>query len=226
MVIDTSSELMTATQWEKAHAIARDLVETETDVNELEKAMAYLRSAIKQDQSKAGTQFFKFLRTLVGNGNKVGHSGRTIDYYDSLEKACIKHLQSGETSAQSILQILGWAARLMRYYKVTPVGEESENSQEEPTAISERRAAIEKLKTTQLTEPGQIMDAEVIKKNPKGSKVTYLMVGIAFTEKETKTFDVIPETGMVKVKIVSLKADGSINHIKYAEPCHLFSDKD
>jgi hypothetical protein len=219
MVIDTSSELMTATQWEKAHAIARDLVETGTDVNELRKAIAFLNNAMSRNPSEAGNQFFKFLKTLVSNGRDISHSNRTPDYYRNLDRACNTYLRSEEPHAQNILRTLSWAARLMLYYKVTPIGEGVEISiqQEENLAISERRAAIEKLKTTQLIEPGQIMDAEVIKKNPKGSKVTYLMVGIAFTEKETKTFDVIPETGMVKVKIVSLKADGSINHVKYVE---------
>ena len=217
---DAVPELLTNTQWQAAHAIARDLVLAEADVNELGKAIAYLRSAINRDAATAGTQFFKFLAALVRSGNQIGHSGRTIGYYRAVDKACKAHLSSEASDAQSLLQILGWAARLMRYYKVTPIGEivEIEFQEPEVTAVTERQAAIEALKTTQAFEEGQIIEAQVEKKQSKGSKVTYLIGGIPFTEKEPKTFDQIPESGTVKVQIKSLKEDSSINHIKFVEP--------
>jgi hypothetical protein len=216
---DVASERLTNAQWQAAHAIARDLVIAEVDVNELGKAIAYLRSAINRDAATAGTQFFKFLATLVRSGNQIGHSGRTIGYYHAVDKACNTHLNSAASDAQSLLQILGWATRLMRYYKATPIGEmvEIEFKEQEITAVTERQAAIEELKSTQMFGEGQFIEAQVEKKQPKGSKVTYILGGVPFTEKEPKTFDQIPESGTVKVQIKSLKEDGSINHIKFAE---------
>lgn len=219
MTTDTTSEQLTPAQWQVAHAIARDLVASETDVNELGKAIAYLRSAINRDASSAGTQFFKFLKTLVGNGNQIGYGGRTINYYRNIDKACNAHLKGEEAYAQGMLQILGWTARLIRYYKVTPIGEilEIETEQQEIIAVTERQAAVEKLKATQVFEEGQIIEAQIDKKHSKGNKVTYLIAGVSFTEKEPKTFDSIPESGTVKVQIKSLKKDGSINHIKFVD---------
>ena len=216
---DVAPERLTNAQWQAAHAIARDLVTAEADVNELGKASAYLRSAINRDAATAGTQFFKFLAALVRSGNQIGHSGRTIGYYRALDKACNTHLRGEASDSQSLLQILGWAARLMRYYKVTPIGEivEIEFQEPEMTAVTERQTAIEELKSTQAFEEGQIIEAQVEKKQPKGSKVTYLIGGVPFTEKEPKTFNQIPESGTVKVQVKSLKEDGSINHIKFVE---------
>lgn len=220
-ITDAAPELLTNAQWQIAHEIARDLVASEMDVNELGKAIAYLRSAISRDSSSAGSQFFKFLSTLVKSGNAIGHSGKTIGYYRNLDKACNTHLKNAISDAQSMLQILGWAARLMRYYKVTPIGEIPEvvAQEEEVTAVSERQAAIAALRSTQTFEEGQIIQAVVEKKHSKGNKVTYLIAGVSFTEKEAKTFNQIPESGSVKVEIKSLKEDGTINHIKFIEPC-------
>lgn len=219
MITDIAPELLTETQWQIAHAIARDLVTTETDVNELGKAIAYLRSAIHHHPSSAGTQFSKFLKTLVSSGNQIGHSGKTPSYYRNIDKACNAHLRSEESNAQGMLQILGWATRLLRYYKVTPIGEISafETKAEESAAVVARRAEIEKLKTKQMFAVSQIIEATVSKKHTTGSQVTYLIEGVSFKEKEAKTFKDIPEGGTVKVQIKSLKEDGSINHIKFVE---------
>jgi len=217
-IIDNALEQLTAAQWQIAHEIAHDLVESDTDVNELGKTIAYLRGAIARDSAKAGTHFFKFLSTLVRSGNQIGHSGKTIGYYRNIDKACNTHLKGEEANARSMLQILAWAARLMRYYKVTPIGEIPQiEIQQEVVAVTERQAAIEKLKATQVFEEGQIIEAEVKKKNPKGNKVTYLLSDVEFTEKEPRAFGSIPESGVVKVQIKSLKEDGSINHVKFVE---------
>ena len=217
---DAVPELLTNTQWQAAHAIAHDLVESKTGVNEFNKVISYLRSAISHDASKAGTQFFKFLETLKRGGAQIGHSAQTPIYYKNIFNACNAHLKSEESDAQSLLQILGWTARLMRYYEVTPIGEVPtlEFQEEEITAITERQTAMAELKKSQMFQEGQIIEAQVDKKHSKGSKVTYLIAGIPFSEREPKTFDQIPESGTVKVQVKSLKEDGSINHIKFVEP--------
>ncbi len=113
---------LTDAQWEIAHAIAQTLVKENTDVNELGKAVAYLRASIQQPD--ATSRFFKYLKTLVSNARQIGHSGRTTDYYRSIDKACSDYLK-GIQDAYTILQILGWVSRLMRYYKDAglPIGE-------------------------------------------------------------------------------------------------------
>nr|RNJ64968.1 MAG: hypothetical protein EDM05_33680 [Leptolyngbya sp. IPPAS B-1204] len=217
---DVSTELLTDTQWQLAHAIAQDLVKTETDVNELGKAIAYLRHTIDQNPSDAGSRFFKYLKTLVSNGKQIAHSGRTLDYYRNIDKACSQHLRQAEAEAETMLQILGWAARLMRYYRVTPIGEISQSNSEVQIApvVTERQAAIAELKNAQKFEQGQILEAKVDKKHSTGKKVTYIISGIPFTEKEPKLFNIIPACGTVKVQIKSLKDDGSINHVKFVQP--------
>jgi hypothetical protein len=216
MMTEVAPDLLTEAQWQIAHAIAHDLVEAGTGVSELRKAIAYLNSAMSRDLSKAGTQFFKFLKTLVSNGRKIGHSSRTIDYYRNLDKVCNAHLRSEEPDAQSMLQVLNWTARLILYYKVLPIGEDSFNTQPgEVMAVAKRQTAVAKLKTTQVLEVGQLIEAQVVTKHSKGNKVTYLIAGISSTEKEPKVFDLIPENGTVKVQIISLKDDGSINHVKF-----------
>ncbi|QYO68155.1 dienelactone hydrolase family protein [Leptolyngbya sp. 7M] len=145
-ITDVSTELLTDTEWQIAHAIAQDLARTETDVNELGKAIAYLRHAIKQNPLDAGSRFFKYLKMLVSNGKQIGHSGKTLGYYRNIDKACSQHLRQAEAEAETMLQILGWAARLMRYYRVTPIGEISESTSEVQVApvVTELKEAAAK----------------------------------------------------------------------------------
>ncbi len=99
-------ESLTSAESVIAHNLAITLVKENTDVNEFGKAIAYLRSIMNQPQ--AGTRFFKYLKTLVNNGRQIGHSGKTTDYYRSIERACSQYLQS-QANPHTILKILGWA---------------------------------------------------------------------------------------------------------------------
>jgi hypothetical protein len=107
---------LTDTESQLAHNLAITLVKEETDVNEVGKVMAYLRSIVNEPD--AGQRFFSYLKTLVTYGRQIGHSGRTTGYYRSIERACNQYLQNQQTNAKTMLKILGWAMRLMRYYKV------------------------------------------------------------------------------------------------------------
>lgn len=119
--MDTATEnlsmAMSEADWQIAHAIAQTLVKQETDVNEVGKAIAYLRNAVNQNQTDAGSRFFKYLKTLLHNGRTIGHSGRTSDYYRNIEKACSGYLLAYQTKPATMLNILGWTARLIRYYR-------------------------------------------------------------------------------------------------------------
>lgn len=201
-----SSESLTDAQWEIAHAIAQTLVKENTDVNELGKAVAYLRAFVNQPD--ATSRFFKYLKTLVSNGRQIGHSSKTIDYYRSIEKACSDYLKTVQ-DAYTILQILGWVSRLMRYYKdASPIGEI-----QPPSVESARQVEIIKVAKSQEFKVDQILEATVTKIT--GNKVTYEILGtIKLTEKEPKKASSLHEAQTVQVKIAALKDDGSIKSVK------------
>jgi hypothetical protein len=224
-MVECSSELLTDAEWDIAHAIAQTLVKENTDVNELGKAVAYLRTVVNKPD--ANSQFFKYLKTLVSHGKQIGHSGRTSDYYRSIEKACSNSLKSVADS-YTILQILGWVSRLMRYYKDAgvPIGEiaittpspvESTRQTEIAKVVRSRSRSVPKgsgrSAPSQEFHIDQILEAKVTKIN--GNKVTYEILGtIKLTEKEPKKASVLQEGQTVQVKIVSLKEDGSLKSVK------------
>ena len=206
------TESLTENQWEIAHAIAQTLVKEQTDVNELGKAIAYLRNAVNQNQADANSKFFKYLKTLVGNGRQIGHSGKTTDYYRSIDKACSDCLKGFQGDASTLLQILGWASRLMRYYKEAgPIGEVVT-----PVVESARQVEIAKAIGSHEFAVGQIVEAKVTA--VKGNKVTYEILGtIRLTEKEPKKAQSFSENQVVKVEVLDLKEDGSLRKVKYCE---------
>jgi hypothetical protein len=206
------TESLTENQWGIAHAIAQTLVKEQTDVNELGKAIAYLRNAVNQNQADANSRFFKYLKTLVGNGRQIGHSGKTTDYYRSIDKACSDCLKGFQGDASTLLQILGWASRLMRYYKEAgPMGEVVA-----PVVESARQVEIAKAIGSHEFAIGQIVEAKVTA--VKGNKVTYEILGtIRLTEKEPKKAQSFSEGQVVKVEVLDLKEDGSPKKVKYSE---------
>jgi hypothetical protein len=205
------TESLTENQWEIAHAIAQTLVKEQTDVNELGKAIAYLRNAVNQDRADANSRFFKYLKTLVGNGRQIGHSSKTTDYYRSIDKACSDCLKGFEGDASTLLQILGWASRLMRYYKEAgPIGEVVA-----PVVESARQVEIAKAIGSHEFAVGQIVEAKVTA--VKGNKVTYEILGtIRLTEKEPKKAQSLSEGQVVKVEVLDIKEDGSPKKVKCA----------
>ena len=201
---------LTDKQWEIAHAIAQTLVQENTDANEVSKIVAYLRTVI--DKNDATSRFLTYLKTLVRDGKMIGHSKKTSDYYTNIETICSQYFKSN-SDASTILQILGWVSRLMKYYNNSgvPMGEITV-----PTAVvveSARQAEIAKVTESQEFKEGDIIDAKVTKIN--GNRVSYEILGIIkLTEREPKKASVLQEGQTVKVKIVSLKDDGSIKSIK------------
>jgi len=201
------TENLTEIQWQIAHAIAQTLVKENTDVNELGKVIAYLRAY--SDRENAGLKFFDYLKTLAKNGRHIGHSKRTSEYYDSIEKACSQYLKAYKDDVAAMLKILGWAARLMRYYmNAGPIGEITA-----PIVESARQAKIAEVKQSQAFAVDQVLEAKVT--GIKGNKVTYEILGvIKLTEKEPKKAGSLGEKQIVKVKITALKEDGSIKSVK------------
>ena len=208
---ESVTESLTENQWGIAHAIAQTLVKEQTDVNELGKAIAYLRNAVNQNQADANSRFFKYLKTLVANGRQIGHSAKTTDYYRSIDKACSDCLKGSQGDASTLLQILGWASRLMRYYKEAgPIGEVVV-----PVVESARQVEIAKAIGSHEFAVGQIVEAKVTA--VKGNKVTYEILGtIRLTEKEPKKAQSLSEGQVVKVEVLDLKEDGSPKKVKCA----------
>ena len=206
------SESLTEKQWEIAHAIAQSLVKDETDVNEFAKAIAYLRNAVNQERTDAISRFFKYLKTLVSNGRQIGHSSKTTDYYRSIDRACSDYLKGFQGDAISLLQILGWASRLMRYYKEAgPIGEVAA-----PVVESARQVEIARAISSHEFIVGQIIEAQVTA--IKGNKVTYEILGtIRLTEKEPKKAPSLSKEQVVKVEVLDIKEDGSIRKVKCCE---------
>lgn len=205
------TESLTEREWEIAHAIAQYLVKDGTDVNEFGKAIAYLRNAVNQDRADANSRFFKYLKTLVGNGRQIGHSGKTTDYYRSIDKTCSDCLKGFQGDSSTLLQILGWAYRLMRYYKEAgPIGEVVA-----PVLESARQFEIARAIGSHEFVVGQIVEAKVTA--VKGNKVTYEILGtIRLTEKEPKKAQSLSEGQVVKVEVLDIKEDGSPKKVKCA----------
>lgn len=221
MTVESLTESLTEVQWQIAHAIAQTLVKDETDVNELGKAIAYLRTCVHYENG--GSRFFDYLKTLVRNGRQIGHSARTSDYYRSIDKACSQYLHSEQANAHTILQILGWVARLMRYYKDTvPIGEIATPSQTSAAQTltslvkSPRQIEIETVTQSQKFQVGQILEAEVT--NIKGKEVTYtILEKIKLTVKEPKKYETLSVGTTIKVEVTDIKEDGSPKKVKSVE---------
>jgi len=199
-----TTESLTEKQWSTVYAMAEMLVNEETDVNELSKAIAYLRSYGHQEN--AGGNFFEYLRILVRNGRSIGHSGMTPEYYRSIEKACKEHLQSYQDDVEVMLQILGWVARMMRYYKsggsievVSTNAATTHQTEIEPVLrCGSRRKASQELSID------DIVDATIT--NIKGVEVTYtIQESIKSTQKEHRKVNYLSVGQVVKVRIVEMK---------------------
>lgn len=198
---------LTSTQWQVADAIARQLVLADADANELRKAIAYLRAYL--DREEAGKKFFDYLNTLARNGNRIGHSQRTRSYLENIAQICQQYLENYKDNAPVMLQVLGWAARLMQYYKEAgPIGEIPQ-----PEIQSEREAEIQAASMAQSFQVGQKLDAVVVA--IKGNKVTYEILGvIRLTEKEPKKASSLLDGQQVEVAVTGLREDGSLKNVK------------
>ena len=202
-----STDELTDAQWQIADAIARQLVIEGTDVNELRKATTYLRD--RQDNPGAGKKFFDYLKTLVRHGNVIGHSRRTLGYYQSLDAVCSQYLDSYQDDAARMLHILSWAARLVQYYdKGVPTGEI-----EKPTVQSEREAELKAVNESNTFVVGQTLEAIVTA--VKGIKVTYQLLGIIkLTQKEPKRASNFSKDQKIEVEIIQIREDGLPKKIK------------
>jgi hypothetical protein len=214
------TESLTENQWKIAHAIAQTLAEEQRRLDEksdgitteLKKTITYLNA--NQYQPNAGAKFFTYLNTLVKHGGQIGHSGKTPDYYRCIEKACKQHLQGERGNARTMLLILCWVARLVRYHKETiSIGEAS------PQKVAFLKPQICKSESNCKYKEGQIVDAKIVESITRGvdnkkmkTTITYEVDG----EKLAKVEEIYNmhkkaislEVGeVVKLKIIKIEND-------------------
>jgi hypothetical protein len=101
---------MTPEYWQVAKAMAQDLSETETNVNEFKKIVAYL-CWLRNRQGDVSTEhLLSYLATLTEHGEV--RSKKTVQYYSAIANACSTHLGSLSLGGDALIQILGWVGRL------------------------------------------------------------------------------------------------------------------
>ncbi len=201
---------LTDSQWKTAHAIARQIVQNGANAGELKKAMAYLRTCA--DQADGGTRFFKYLGNLVGGGDRIGHSKRTVEYYRGLNEACLKYLKPLQDSPQVMLEILGWAGRLIAYYQGSPIGELTDAPMRIEVQSAKQEAVLKAAAAARFA-IGQIVSASI--ENKDGNKVTYgLTSEIRLTQKEPKKAGSLTIGQAVQVEIIELRETGVPKKVK------------
>ena len=217
MLTDVIDQNLTEAQWDLVHKIAKELVLTDTDVNVLQKAIAYLRSVAHHEN--AVERFFKYLSTLASRqGQQVAHSKRTQDYHRNLNNICSRVLRSQVSEITHLLQILGWAARLTKYYKnAGPIGEEASAVQTMPVAEeSERQRKIRAAIASETIAVGQKVSATI--RAIKGNKVTYELLGaIKLTQKEPKKATSLKKNQVVNVQITQITDDGVPRKVRFID---------
>jgi CspA family cold shock protein len=114
---------------EVAKELAYKLSRLGTDPNEVSSALATLCQMLNERKRKEiGPQFLHFLDTVVREGRAVVRSGRTLDYYRQILEVCRERLMPYLDDPEEMAYILGWTARLMRFYRIEGQLERSESS--------------------------------------------------------------------------------------------------
>jgi hypothetical protein len=213
---------LTEHQWQTAHAIAIALEKEQTRLDsgkdglrsELEKSIVYLRSYLNQDN--IGQRFFTYLEILSRQGQKIGHSGKTKDYYKAISDICHQYLKVYENNPAVMLQIMGWVKRLMRYYHNPEILNDvnlDEIRSNVGEITSKRQLEIAQIIENQSFERGQEIEAKVI--GIKKTEVVYEISGISLKQKEPKSYDKLTEGDHVIVEITVLTDNRFAKRVKY-----------
>lgn len=217
MLLDTVD--LSPQSWDLAHGIAMTLAKEEVDVNELSKCFAYLRSVVHLPD--AGSRFFRFTGELVRETG-LHRSNETPRYYRLIDQTCKKYLQSLQDRPAEMLQILGWAARLARYYKDggIPIGEipqgagnKSQDDRQQQNHQHQQDQAQHQARKAHF-QTGQKLKATIT--NIKGNEVTFqiLDTDTKLTQKEPKRAGSLSVGQEVQVEVLGLKEDGRIRKAK------------
>ncbi|KPQ40160.1 MAG: Small acid-soluble spore protein P family [Phormidium sp. OSCR] len=221
--------------WHISHAIALEIVLDETDINELRKAISYLRTISRHQD--LGKHLLTYYQTLIRHGSTISHSNKTQKYYESLydifDYYLRQLLRQEFNDFEVVCQVLGWASGLAKYYETLLPKDGSKKAKIKNhlrQQLEDYQQAIKKSPSISSTsspesapnvidmelKEGHILDAVATKKGSR-NRVTYQCCGHMFNEREAKNYDKIPLNQPIKVEIKSLKDDGTINHIKFTE---------
>jgi hypothetical protein len=138
-----------------------------------------------------------------------------VAYYRGLNEACLKYLKPLQDSPQVMLEILGWAGRLIAYYQASPIAELMD-APTEITVESERQATIKAAAEAAQFTVGQVIEALIEKID--GNKVTYeLTGGIKLTQKEPRKVGSLTVGQTVRVEITELRETGVPKKLKLGD---------
>ena len=205
--------------WDLAHGIAMTLAKERVDVDELSKCIAYLRSVAHHPD--AGSRFFRFTGELVRETG-LCRTQQTRRYYQLIDETCKRYLQPLQDRPAEMLQILGWAARLARYYKDggIPIGEipqgagnKSQDDRQQQNHQHQQDQAQHQARKAHF-QTGQKLKATIT--NIKGNEVTFqiLDTDTKLTQKEPKRAGSLSVGQEVQVEVLGLKEDGRIRKAK------------
>lgn len=198
---------LTDEQWKVAHAIAEKMApyaekdsqkrgEKGSKASELKKAMAYLRTCVNEPDSSQ--RLFKYLKYTEG----------TPDECKGLNKV---DLNSVQDNPKVMLEVLGWAGRLIGYYKGMPIAEIMIG---EPTIdlAAEKRAMILKAAAVAGYEVGQRLTVMIT--GIKGKEVTYAVSEQIKLTQKIKILEGLALGQSVQVEITEMRDTGVPKKVK------------
>ncbi|WP_373542339.1 hypothetical protein [Chamaesiphon sp.] len=127
-------------QWNIAHQLAIDLVRSIPSPNnkisdvEVRQVLNYLKISLRKDPENAASNFFKLILNLTNaarqlndleqrkRGGNRNRTKQTADKYQAVSDCCTQSLAAYKNDAESMLTILCWAVRLMKYYHQASLG--------------------------------------------------------------------------------------------------------
>lgn len=158
--LETATLELTDVQWQIVHKIAQGLADQQFQIDpkkdgietELKKILSYFVGQLRATNSASdnlGKQFFIYVEVLKRNSENIGHGKHnTSRYYTAIERVCKKPLSEYLTDPEKLFFILGWAIRLIRFYKngeSLDFRKVSNQKSTQPKATTTMAAAFEKL---------------------------------------------------------------------------------
>lgn len=208
-----------------AEKLAADLAGSSVDPNEAQKALAYLRS--KRDPKA----FFAYLNAIVNNGRVVIRSNKTLDYYREIRAACQRHLKGMDYD--EMVQTLGWALRLLRYYHNVPEQVRKAVEAEVPPVASPKPVPVDHPEPAapqkdpqpaalkSLKQVGDIFTAKVL----NGDEEVFIIEvpnqpdAVAILKREPGVPNYRPGKDSARVEVVKIEQKGTkiILHVQWAK---------
>ncbi len=134
------TEQINDNQWKIAHDLSSALHDSNTDVNEFGKVVAFMRRYQKTDNTI--DSFWTLLQRMANSNDAFSRSNATPEYLVNIQESCVKHLKE-INDLDELMLILGWCRRLMYYYSKEPkraveeqVPQEQKQTQEQPAKQS------------------------------------------------------------------------------------------